>query len=206
MTAKTNFRGSFTALVTPFKNGAVDEKAFRNLVDWQIGEGTNGLVPVGTTGESPTLSHEEHRKVVQWCVEQARGLGLVVAVRAVCVEQVALDGDTPPFVGEDVNTNAICAVFPEALELPLCRERAGQVFGLANIDPVMGRPVIGAVVVSALRHEVHRGNRLEPRLQGPRLEVIALARLPHEIDASLSHIPVAGSPMSRVPRPAGKAI
>jgi 4-hydroxy-tetrahydrodipicolinate synthase len=79
MTAKTNFRGSFTALVTPFKNGAVDEKAFRNLVAWQIGEGTNGLVPVGTTGESPTLSHEEHRKVVQWCVEQARGRVPVIA-------------------------------------------------------------------------------------------------------------------------------
>ena len=53
MTAKTSFRGSFTALVTPFKNGSVDEKAFRALVDWQIAEGTKGLVPVGTTGESP---------------------------------------------------------------------------------------------------------------------------------------------------------
>jgi hypothetical protein len=48
MTAKTSFRGSFTALVTPFKNGSVDEKAFRDIVDWQISEGTNGLVPVGT--------------------------------------------------------------------------------------------------------------------------------------------------------------
>ena len=55
MTAKTSFRGSFTALVTPFNNGALDEKAFRGLVDWQIAEGTDGLVPVGTTGESPTL-------------------------------------------------------------------------------------------------------------------------------------------------------
>src|SRR5437868_3192795 len=71
MAAKTNFRGSFTALVTPFRKGAVDEKAFRELVDWQIAEGTNGLVPVGTTGESPTLSHEEHKQVVEWCVEQA---------------------------------------------------------------------------------------------------------------------------------------
>ena len=53
MTAKTGFRGSFTALVTPFQ-GSVDEKAFRGLVDWQIDEGTHGLVPVGTTGESPT--------------------------------------------------------------------------------------------------------------------------------------------------------
>src|SRR5207237_109680 len=79
MTAKTRFRGSFTALVTPFKNGSVDEKAFRGLVDWQIAEGTNGLVPVGTTGESPTLSHEEHRQVVQWCIEQAKGRAPVIA-------------------------------------------------------------------------------------------------------------------------------
>jgi 4-hydroxy-tetrahydrodipicolinate synthase len=79
MSAKTSFRGSFTALVTPFTNGSVDEKAFRALVDWQIAEGTNGLVPVGTTGESPTLSHEEHREVVEWCVDQARGRVPVVA-------------------------------------------------------------------------------------------------------------------------------
>src|SRR5215813_2085214 len=79
MAAKTRFRGSFTALVTPFKNGAVDEKVFRDLVDWQIAEGTNGLVPVGTTGESPTLSHQEHKEVVEWCVEQARGRVPVVA-------------------------------------------------------------------------------------------------------------------------------
>ena len=79
MTAKTSFRGSFTALVTPFKNGSVDEKAFRELVDWQIAEGTKGLVPVGTTGESPTLSHEEHRSVVEWCVDQAGGRVPVVA-------------------------------------------------------------------------------------------------------------------------------
>jgi len=79
MTAKTSFRGSFTALITPFDNGALDEKAFRNLVDWQIAEGTNGLVPVGTTGESPTLSHEEHKLVVEWCIEQAKGRVPVVA-------------------------------------------------------------------------------------------------------------------------------
>jgi 4-hydroxy-tetrahydrodipicolinate synthase len=79
MTAKTSFRGSFTALVTPFRNGALDEKAFRGLVDWQITEGTNGLVPVGTTGESPTLSHEEHEQVVEWCIDQAKGRVPVVA-------------------------------------------------------------------------------------------------------------------------------
>jgi 4-hydroxy-tetrahydrodipicolinate synthase len=79
MTAKTRFRGSFTALVTPFKNGSVDEKAFRDLVEWQIVEGTNGLVPVGTTGECPTLSHQEHRDVVGWCVDQAHGRVPVIA-------------------------------------------------------------------------------------------------------------------------------
>jgi 4-hydroxy-tetrahydrodipicolinate synthase len=79
MTAKTNFRGSFTALVTPFKNGSVDEKAFRDFVNWQIAEGTNGLVPVGTTGECPTLSHAEHMQVVEWCVDEARGRVPVIA-------------------------------------------------------------------------------------------------------------------------------
>src|SRR6266513_5721246 len=79
MAAKTKFRGSFTALVTPFKNGSLDETAFRGLVDWQIAEGTRGLVPVGTTGESPTLSHDEHRRVVEWCVEQANRRVPVIA-------------------------------------------------------------------------------------------------------------------------------
>jgi 4-hydroxy-tetrahydrodipicolinate synthase len=73
------FRGSFTALVTPFKNGGLDERAFRDLVEWQIAEGTDGLVPVGTTGESPTLSHEEHHAVVDWCIDQAKGRVPVIA-------------------------------------------------------------------------------------------------------------------------------
>src|SRR5258708_21628168 len=79
MAARTSFRGSFTALVTPFSNGSLDEKALRGLVDWQIAEGTDGLVPVGTTGESPTLSHDEHRQVVEWCIEQTKGRVQVVA-------------------------------------------------------------------------------------------------------------------------------
>ncbi len=79
MTVKTSFRGSFTALVTPFNNGSCDEKAFRNLVEWQIDEGTHGLVPVGTTGESPTLSHGEHNQVVEWCIDQAKGRVPVIA-------------------------------------------------------------------------------------------------------------------------------
>ncbi len=73
------FHGSFTALITPFRDGAVDEKAFQELVDWQIREGTDGLVPCGTTGESPTLTHEEHRRVVELCIEAAAGRVPVVA-------------------------------------------------------------------------------------------------------------------------------
>jgi Dihydrodipicolinate synthase/N-acetylneuraminate lyase len=58
------FHGSLTALITPFRNGEVDEPAFQKFVDWQIREGTDALVPCGTTGESPTLSHDEHMRVV----------------------------------------------------------------------------------------------------------------------------------------------
>ncbi len=73
-------RGSLTALVTPFeKSGRFDEKAFRAFVAWQLDEGTKGLVPVGTTGESPTLSHDEHRHVVKVCIEVAKGRAPVVA-------------------------------------------------------------------------------------------------------------------------------
>ena len=79
MAAKTQFRGSYTALVTPFKNGSLDEAGFRALVNWQIQEGAHGLVPVGTTGESPTLNHEEHARVVEWCVEEAKGRVPVIA-------------------------------------------------------------------------------------------------------------------------------
>ncbi|MCF8475190.1 MAG: 4-hydroxy-tetrahydrodipicolinate synthase [Emcibacter sp.] len=72
-------RGSITALVTPFKNGQFDEKAFRNLVNWQIDQGTHGLVPCGTTGESPTLNHDEHRRVTEICIEEVAGRVPVIA-------------------------------------------------------------------------------------------------------------------------------
>lgn len=65
------FRGSLVALVTPFRNGSIDEEALAGLVEWHIAEGTHGLVPVGTTGESPTLSHEEHERVIEIVVEAA---------------------------------------------------------------------------------------------------------------------------------------
>lgn len=73
------FSGSITALITPFRGGEVDEKAFQEFVDWQIQEGSNGVVPVGTTGESPTLSHDEHKRVVELCVEVAKGKVPVIA-------------------------------------------------------------------------------------------------------------------------------
>ena len=80
MAAMAQFRGSFTALVTPFKKGGgLDEDAFRKLVSWQIAEGSNGMVPVGTTGESPTLTHDEHNNVVEWCVQEANGRVPVIA-------------------------------------------------------------------------------------------------------------------------------
>src|SRR5918993_2723484 len=75
----THFKGSITALVTPFKDGAVDEAAFRSFINWQLQEGTSGLVPVGTTGETPTLSHKEHDRVVEICVEETKGRVPVIA-------------------------------------------------------------------------------------------------------------------------------
>ena len=75
----SNFFGSITALITPFKNGKVDYKAFAKFIDWQIKEGTNGLVPCGTTGESPTLSFDEHNKVIEECVKAAKGRVPVIA-------------------------------------------------------------------------------------------------------------------------------
>jgi len=71
--------GSNTALITPFKNGAVDEAAFAKLVDWQVVQGSHGLVPCGTTGESPTLSHSEHQRVVEICIEAVAGRVPVIA-------------------------------------------------------------------------------------------------------------------------------
>jgi 4-hydroxy-tetrahydrodipicolinate synthase len=65
------FRGSFVALITPFRNGAIDDDALQSLVEWHIEQGTHGMVPVGTTGESPTLSHAEHHRVVELVIEAA---------------------------------------------------------------------------------------------------------------------------------------
>ena len=73
------FKGSFTALITLFDGEEVEYDAFRRLVETQIGAGTHGLVPVGTTGELPTLSHDEHQRVVEVCIEAAKGRVPVIA-------------------------------------------------------------------------------------------------------------------------------
>lgn len=73
------FQGSVTALITPFTNGRVDEAAFQRFVQWQIDQGSHGVVPCGTTGESPTLTHAEHRRVTELCIEVAKGKVPVIA-------------------------------------------------------------------------------------------------------------------------------
>jgi 4-hydroxy-tetrahydrodipicolinate synthase len=85
------FSGSIPALVTPFRDGAFDETAFRRLVDWQIENGSSGLVPCGTTGESATLDRDEHHRAIAICVEQAAGRVPVIAGCGSNDTQVALD-------------------------------------------------------------------------------------------------------------------
>ena len=72
------FAGSLVALITPLKNGSIDEKGFEKFVSWQIKEGTDGLVPCGTTGESPTLSPEEQKRLIDICIQTAKGSGVPV--------------------------------------------------------------------------------------------------------------------------------
>ncbi len=102
-------RGSIPALITPMQNGVVDEKAFASFVDWQISEGSHGLVPVGTTGESPTVSHDEHRRVVEICVEVANkrvpviaGAGSNSTAEAVSLAKFA----------EEIGADAVLSVVP----------------------------------------------------------------------------------------------
>ncbi|GAB6888429.1 4-hydroxy-tetrahydrodipicolinate synthase [Desulfothermus okinawensis JCM 13304] len=73
------FKGAFTALITPFKNGQIDEEKYREHIEWQIEKGIHGLVPCGTTGESATMSHDEHKRVIKICVEQVKGRVPVIA-------------------------------------------------------------------------------------------------------------------------------
>lgn len=104
-----SFKGSYTALVTPFRDGIVDEEAFRAFIAWQIENGTDGLVPVGTTGESPTLSHDEHKEVVKWAVEEARGRVPVIAGAGSNSTAEAIDFARH---AEEVGADAVLVVTP----------------------------------------------------------------------------------------------
>jgi len=73
------FKGSNVALITPFKNDKLDVNAYIKLIHFQIENGTNGLVPAGTTGESPTLNHEEHQKIIELCIKESNGKNIVIA-------------------------------------------------------------------------------------------------------------------------------
>jgi len=108
------FKGSFPALITPFKNGSIDEDAFQSFVNWQIEQGSHGLVPVGTTGESPTLSHDEHKRVVELCIEAA-------------------DGRVPVIAGAGSNSTA------EAVDLAQHAEKAGA-DGVLVVTPYYNKP------------------------------------------------------------------
>jgi 4-hydroxy-tetrahydrodipicolinate synthase len=114
MATHPQFRGSITALVTPFKQGRFDEDSFRKHVNWQIAQGTHGLVPVGTTGESPTVSHDEHKAIVKACVEEAKGKAFVIA-------------------GAGSNATA------EAIDLAQFAEKAGA-DGLLVVTPYYNKP------------------------------------------------------------------
>ncbi len=107
-------KGSITALITPFRGDQVDESGFQEFVDWQIKEGTHGVVPCGTTGESPTLSHQEHKRVVELCIEAA-------------------DGRVPVIAGTGSNCTA------EAIELTRHAEQAGATAALI-VTPYYNKP------------------------------------------------------------------
>ena len=108
------YKGSFVALITPFQGGAFDESAFRKFVEWQIEQGTDGLVPVGTTGESPTVDFDEHKHIIEVCIEVA-------------------DGRVPVMAGAGANSTA------EAIELSRHAEKAGA-DSLLHVTPYYNKP------------------------------------------------------------------
>jgi 4-hydroxy-tetrahydrodipicolinate synthase len=103
------FEGSIPALITPFKDGAVDTQTFARFVEWQISEGSNGLVPVGTTGESPTVSHDEHKQIVETCVEVAKKRVPVIAGAGSNSTVEAIDYSRH---AKDVGADAVLIVMP----------------------------------------------------------------------------------------------
>jgi 4-hydroxy-tetrahydrodipicolinate synthase len=103
------FKGSNVALITPFKNDKLDEDSYIKLIHFQITNGTNGLVPAGTTGESPTLSHDEHRKVIELCIQESNGKNIVIAGTGSNSTKEAISLTTH---AEKVGANAALVVTP----------------------------------------------------------------------------------------------
>jgi 4-hydroxy-tetrahydrodipicolinate synthase len=103
------FKGSNVALITPFKNDKLDEEAYIRLIYFQISNGTNGLVPAGTTGESPTLSHDEHQKVIELCIQESNGKKIVIAGTGSNSTKEAISLTTH---AEKVGANAALVVTP----------------------------------------------------------------------------------------------
>ena len=103
------FKGSNVALITPFKNDKLDEDAYIKLIHFQINNGTNGLVPAGTTGESPTLSHDEHQKVIELCIKESNGKNIVIAGTGSNSTKEAISLTTH---AEKVGANAALVVTP----------------------------------------------------------------------------------------------
>ena len=127
-------RGSIPALLTPFANGAVDEKAFAAFVDWQIKEGSHGVAPMGTTGESPTATHEEHRRVIEICVE--------VADRRVPVVAGAGSNSTAEAVSltrfaEEIGADAVLSVVPYYNTMARLREAHSNIVGVKDATASM---------------------------------------------------------------------
>ena len=102
-------KGSNVALITPFKNDKLDEEAYIKLIHFQIKNGTNGLVPAGTTGESPTLSHDEHQKVIELCIKESSGKNIVIAGTGSNSTKEAISLTTH---AEKVGANAALVVTP----------------------------------------------------------------------------------------------
>jgi 4-hydroxy-tetrahydrodipicolinate synthase len=106
------FKGSYTALVTPFKDGKLDEQAFRKFVAWQIEQGTHGLVPMGTTGESSTVSHVEHKQVVEWCIDEVKAARKDVMVVAGAGSNSTAEAIDFAKHGEKAGANGLLVVTP----------------------------------------------------------------------------------------------
>ena len=103
------FKGSNVALITPFKNNKLDVEAYIKLINFQIRNGTNGLIPAGTTGESPTLSHDEHQKVIELCIQESKGKNPVIAGTGSNSTEEAISLTTH---AEKVGANAALVVTP----------------------------------------------------------------------------------------------